>query len=289
MVLSPFLLAGVSVSSAIGYYYFIKQRKLTKLFESLEKIEQYDFDYVPDPSEIPLNKTIVFYAEIDSDALALKQSKYNPKRKVIFSQIKKILPRDKKLTKQVLSDENESFDEYYNTITNHNLPKITLINKMQNEIKIEWPKIDEIGLFYIKPIMEKIDPAKIPDVPNESSLDRALALIPGRKKLEYGEIGLVPDEKYMYIGELRNPATQRLSGKADPQFIFQPRYILGESKDFFLKYIDGQIIKAYKRTKLAFSVTVGLGLFHIASKVYSHYSSEITDKKKSKKDTPDGK
>jgi len=289
MVLYPFLLAGASISSLIGYYYYLRQRKLFKLFESLEKVDQFDFDYISDLKELPINKTIALIAEIDLETVNLKQSKYNPKRKIVFSEIKKILPREKKLTKQVLSDENEYFDEYYNTITNHNLPKITLKNRMQNELKIEWPNVNEVGLFYIKPIQEKIDPAKIPDVLDESPLEKVYSFILERKKLEYGEIGILPDEKYVYIGEIKNFGSSKTLEINPSQLIFQPKYILGESKDFFVKYLDGQLVKTHKRIKLAFSATLAFGFVHIANFVYSRYISETNNQKKTQKNNSIGK
>jgi len=273
MVLTQILLTGASVSAIIGYYHLLRQRKLSKLFENLDKIPFYDFDYVPQITDLPLNKTIAFFAEIDTDRTPSKQSKYNPRKKVVFSSLQKILTREKKVTKQSLSDENEYFDEFYHTIPNQGLPPIYLRNIQQEIVAINWPEVSEIGLFYVKPIIDKIDPTKMKEIPQESPLEKITALLPGQKKLEFGEIGIQPQEKYIYVGELRK-GFLRSDPKAPPQLFFRPRFILGESKEFFVKYIDSQLVKTLKRAKIAFGITGALTLAHFGNMFYQRYNAQ---------------
>jgi len=273
MVLTHILLTGVSISSLVGYYYLLRQRKLTKLFENLDKIPFYDFDYVPQTTDLPLNKTMAFFAEIDMDKTQFKQSKFNPRKKVVFSSVQKILPREKKVTKQSLSDENEYFDEFYHTIQNQGLPKIYLRNVQQEIVEVHWPDVSEIGLFYVKPIIDKIDLTKIAQIPQESPLEKLQAMLPGQKKLEYGEIGIQPQEKYIYVGELHK-AVNRADRNAEPKLIFRPKFILGESKEFFVKYIDSQLVKSLKNMRTAFAITGALAATHFGIQMYRRYNPE---------------
>lgn len=281
MVLTELLLAGVSVSVGAGYYFLMKQRKLYKLFEGFEKIQEFDFDYLNQLQELPLNKPVAIRAQIESENLKTKPSKYNPKKHVIFSSVQKTLPKNKKITKKILSDEKEYFDEFYDTIENHNLPKFYLRNLKQERIEIQWPKVNEIGLFSIRPIVDNIDPAKIPDVPTESPLEKVTTLIPGSKKTCYSELGIEPDEKYVYVGELKRVPPSK-DGQLDVHLVMRPHYILGETKDFFVKYLDGQLMKQRSRVKASFSVAAVLAGIHIAGVVYKRLQPDPRRRKHEK-------
>ena len=274
MAFSYIILGGISSSLITGYYFLNKEKQLYRLFESLEKIPEFDFDYLGRIEDLPINQPFALCAEIDLENTSSRPSLYNPKKRIVLSSVKRILPVDKKVTKQTLNDENEHFDEFYNTINNHQLPDIYLINGKEERIKIEWPNTKEIGLFNIKPIVEKIDPKTLKNIPSESINERFLSFLPSRKKAEYGEIGLVADEKYVYIGELTKNLSNIGEGKLDVNLVFKSQFVLGESKNYFLKYLDGQLVKMNKRGRRAFMVGIGLMGIHLGYTMYNKFRVE---------------
>jgi len=264
MVLSQLLTGGIAIGLLSGYYFLQKEKKLFKLFESLREIPEFDFDYIGKLEDIPNEKPLALCADIDTEFTSIEQSVYNPKKKIIFSTVKRILPVEKKVTKQTLNDENESFDEFYNSIRNSNLPKMYLINSNQERIEVQWPEANEIGLFNVKPIIEKIDTLKKPIV--ETPLEKLLSFLPSRQKGTFGEIGLLSDEKYVYIGEVTKPSGK--IGQPPIDLILKPQYILGDSKHYFLKYLDGQLIKTNRNGKNSFFVSMALMGVHFAFKMH---------------------
>jgi len=269
-MLSKILVGGIAVSLLSGYACQRKEKKMYTLFESLKEIPEFDFDYIGGLGDIPLNKPLALCGKFDLENTSASPSQHNPSKKVIFSVVKKLSPVEKKVTKQTLSDENESFDEFYNSVANKNLPNLYLLNNNQERIEIKWPGSDvrEIGFFNVKPIAEKLN---IQSPPDETLLDKILNLAPSKRKAEYGELGLNPEEKYVYIGEIRKPEPSEL-GKVKPDLIFKPEYVLGDSKHYFLKHLDGQLIKLNQRGKFSFGIAMGLVAIHFAYKQYIRQS-----------------
>ncbi len=274
-MISKILVGGIALSLVSGYYCQKKEKKLYDLFESLKEIQEFDFDYIGTLGDVPLNKPLALCANFDLDHTAAQPSQYNTKRKVIHSVTKKLLPVEKKVTKQNLNDENESFDEFYNSIPNQNLPKVYLINNNQERIEIQWPGSDvrEIGLFNVKPIAEKIDAQSLKSVKTETLLEKIQNFAPSKRKAEYGEIGFDAGEKYVYIGEIRQPLPTEL-GKIKTDLIFKPEYVLGDSKHYFLKYLDGQLIKLNQQGKACFFVAIGLTAAHLGYKTYLRHNAQ---------------
>ena len=271
-MLSKLLVGGIAVSLLSGYSCLKKEKKLYKLFESLKEIPEFDFNYIGGLGDLPLNKPLALCGLIDLEHTAVSQSQHNPEKKVVFSVVKKLAPVEKKVTKQTLSDENESFDEFYNSVPNKDLPKLYLLNNSQERIEIQWPGSDvsEIGFFNVKPLAEKL---KLQSAPTETLLEKIQNLAPGKRNAEYGEIGLNSEEKYVYIGELRQPLPSEL-GTVKPNLIFKPEYVLGDSKHYFLKHLDGQLIKLNKQGRVCFLIAAGLIATHLAYRTYPRQAAQ---------------
>ena len=68
--------------------------------------------------------------------------------------------------------------------------------------------------------------------------------------------------------------------------MFDVKYVCGEQKDEFLKYLDEHIIKLNKKAKIMFGAVVGLSLTHFCIKygprIMAATSNQNSDKIKNK-------
>lgn len=274
MVFTKILLGGISVSLLSGYYFLQKEKKVYKVFESLEKIPEFDLDYLGKLEDLPLNQPIALCGDVDTVNSLVKASEYNPKKRILFSTIRPVLPVQKKVTKQNLNDEDETFDEFYYSIPNKDLPKFYLKNEKEERIEIQWPNEQRIGFFNVKPIVEKIDLEKSPSIPPQPILTRLSNLFTAKKNAEYAEVGLKVDDKYVYVGELITPPSGN-AGKVPVNLIFKPQYVLGDSQNYFLKYLDGQLIRLNKNGKMSFFIGMALTSVHLCNKLFLYYESQM--------------
>jgi hypothetical protein len=261
-MLSKIFLASAVGSLLAGHYYFLEHNKLVKLFNQLEDIPSIDFDYTQSLDDIPSNGVVSICAEVDQEKSKLRAALHNKTKQVIFSDVVTMLPQDKKVTKAAIQNENEAFDEFYVDVPNKSLPKFYLRNLRQEKIEIVWPSDNNIGFFNVKALNDNVDATK---VTRSGSITEKLQRI-FNSKLKYGEVGIDSEEKLMYVGEI-----SRVKGtdiKDGVHFKLKPRYVLGESKDFFMRYVDGQIMKHRKRAIYLLVTAVTFGGVRLGVRYY---------------------
>ena len=69
------------------------------------------------------------------------------------------------------------------------------------QVQLHWPNSESLGLFNIRPIAENIDAGKVPyDIPE--TFGQKFERLASRKNFQLGEMGFVPEEKYVFLGQM---------------------------------------------------------------------------------------
>lgn len=267
IIASKVLLGCAAVTLSAGYYNMLQERKMMKEFSELEKVPTLDFDYVNLLDDIPKHKLIAICADPDTENSYIKKSLYSPKKSTMFSLVagkedEKAKADEKKTKKQVI---DEMSSEEPIIITDHaGLPSFFLLNTKSERIRINFNRAYPTILFGLKPITKDIPVDQL-----KSPVHKNSSLISFGSPKRYQEIGLDPEEKLVYIGEVSPADANSHTSRARADLKMNVRYVLGEQKDFYLKHLDGKLVQYNRRVRVFGIATASLFICHLVAKQFA--------------------
>eukprot|EP01016_Furgasonia_blochmanni_P000199 TRINITY_DN10000_c0_g1_i1.p1 TRINITY_DN10000_c0_g1~~TRINITY_DN10000_c0_g1_i1.p1 ORF type:complete len:275 (-),score=60.20 TRINITY_DN10000_c0_g1_i1:166-990(-) len=240
------LLAGASASLVTGYFYFLSEKKYSKIFTEVEKSVTMDFDYLRNVNDIPGKKTTALCARTDEQSS--KQSAFNEKKMIAFS--------------CVLPQMTDKADRMWTV--RRPFYQFFVVNTKGERLLIDISD-REVICFNLKEINTNIPESKISAF---GSVSTPLNLFRSKQvKGMYTEYGIEADENFVAVGvRSNNPVPQHFTENFQVKYQFDAKYLLGEKKEHFLKHLDELLVKYNKRGKIAFSAAAGFTVIHLATK-----------------------
>lgn len=244
-LVSSFLLAGSTFLFVRGYLYHQKEKLYTKLFQDVERCPEFDFDYIQNLSDLPVNKIISFCAQTDNDDESIKSARFK-QNSVLFSSI--------------VEDKDKAQDKIWKT--KEGTLKFRVRNMLGHTIDIT-NKNNEVFLYNLKKI-DTVDNTDLRSKIIQLSPLQNLQILRG-KKIYFTEYGVLPESHNVFIGVVNKD----LRGN----FSFTPKVLSGESRGIFLKYLDEYIVDVNKKGKRTLYVFFALVLFETCRKTILRYNN----------------